>query len=270
MARYNTPIVQGFDAAGVGSENARLSFFAIGTTTFQDTFQDEALTIPNENPVTPDTGPYFPDIFLQDLDYTVRFQVKNPETGEFEQKWVTDIAGTQIADATESSKGIVELATAAEVASGSTVNVIQAQHVDQFAIAATQITGTLASSNIPASTTTAIGGVETATQTEMDNGTVGVFPDAATIFAFVNAQIAAGGGATFDDFALRLSSSSSDSGQVSEGTKWINETQSNRPAGGVMTDQHNVGGGAENRTDENRYRVVEWTSDGVIFTPMSG
>lgn len=265
MGRFFNPIIQAFDAIGVGSESARLFFYEQGTTIFQTTFQDEDLTIPNENPVTPDTSSYFPPIYLQDLDYTIRFEVLNTETDEFEQKWTTDLSGTDIAVATESSTGVVQLATSAEVAAGTGVNVIQARYVDQMVIDASQVTGTLSASNMPAATTTALGAVELATQAEMDAGASGVVPTADVVKAFVDAAVSGGTGGTFDNFAIRINSTKTDTSQVSEGTKWIEETTSGRPVGSFVTDVHNVGGGAENRSDRLRYQQISWTSDGATF-----
>lgn len=266
MARYFNPIVQAFDDAGVASEKARLFFYEIGTTTFQATFQDESLTIPNENPVTPENGSFFPDIFLQDLDYTVRYQVVDPDTGEFEQLWSTDISGTNIATATESSAGIVQLATSAQVAAGTGVNVIQAQYVDQMTIDAGQVAGVLAAANMPASTTTSIGAVETATQAEMDAGTAGVFPDAAAIFAFVNAAVSSGVGDTFANFDIRVNTTAFDTTSVPEGTSFLEAVTGGRPVGSFVVDERNTGGGAENRTDRLRYRQLAWSDDGVTYT----
>lgn len=265
MARYFNPRVQAFDSDGVANETAQLFFFAKGTTTLQATFQDDALTIPNQNPVTPDKDSFFPDIFLQNLDYTVRYQVTDPDSGDFEQQWSTDISGTNIATATESSEGIVQLATSAQVAAGTGVNVVTAQYIANMAISASQITGVLASANLPAATTTAIGAVEAATQTEMDNGTAGKFPDCAVIKTFVDAQVSGGGAGVFDNFSIRVASTKTDTVSVAEGTGFLEQTTGGRPTGSFATDLRNVGSGAENRTDRLRFQKIQWSSDGSVF-----
>lgn len=62
------------DTSGNSIAGGQLEFFAGGTTTFLDTFSDAALTPGNENlnPVVADGSGRFPDIYLQDADYTIR------------------------------------------------------------------------------------------------------------------------------------------------------------------------------------------------------
>jgi hypothetical protein len=72
MAGYlYDPRVQTLDSSGATIAGATLTFYASGTTTPQDTFSDEALTVPNSNPVVADGSGRFGPIYLQDLSYTV-------------------------------------------------------------------------------------------------------------------------------------------------------------------------------------------------------
>ena len=50
--RYQDPFFQILESAGVTIPGGQLFFFAAGTTTLNDTFQDEPLTIANTNPIT--------------------------------------------------------------------------------------------------------------------------------------------------------------------------------------------------------------------------
>lgn len=52
-------------------------FYNIGTTTPRDTYQDYALTIPNENPVTLDSAGRFPYPVWMDGDYTYELKAAN-------------------------------------------------------------------------------------------------------------------------------------------------------------------------------------------------
>lgn len=56
---------------GAPQAGARLYFYASGTTTPLDTYSDQALTVPNTNPVEADQYGVFSDIFLQNASYRV-------------------------------------------------------------------------------------------------------------------------------------------------------------------------------------------------------
>ena len=69
--RFTLPVVQVADSNGNPGAGDTLTFYASGTSTPLDTFSDDALTVPNTNPVKADSAGRFPDIFLQDQDYKV-------------------------------------------------------------------------------------------------------------------------------------------------------------------------------------------------------
>jgi hypothetical protein len=66
---------------GAPLPNALLYFYSSGTVQPLDTFHDDALTIPNTNPVVADQYGVFPDIFLQNLQYRVVLQEQPTATG---------------------------------------------------------------------------------------------------------------------------------------------------------------------------------------------
>jgi len=78
MARYLNVLSQAGGLNGQSLPGATLGFFETSssgpTSVFQDTFQDEALTIENTNPVVADGEGRFPDIFLKNQKYFVEFQ----------------------------------------------------------------------------------------------------------------------------------------------------------------------------------------------------
>ncbi|MGR3219507.1 MAG: right-handed parallel beta-helix repeat-containing protein [Candidatus Anammoxibacter sp.] len=75
MARYLDALSQAAGKNGQALVGATLGFFEAGpTSTKLDTFQDEALTITNANPVVADGEGRFPDIFLKPQKYFVEFR----------------------------------------------------------------------------------------------------------------------------------------------------------------------------------------------------
>ncbi len=74
MARYLDVLSQAAGKNGQVLVGATLEFFEAETTTPLDTFQDEALTILNTNPVIADGEGRFPDIFLKNQKYFVEFK----------------------------------------------------------------------------------------------------------------------------------------------------------------------------------------------------
>ena len=78
MARYLNVLSQAAGKNGQALGGATLGFFETSssgpTSVFQDTFQDEALTIVNTNPVVANGEGRFPDIFLQAKKYFVEFK----------------------------------------------------------------------------------------------------------------------------------------------------------------------------------------------------
>lgn len=72
MARYSTPITQYLDDAGNPLVGGKLTFYASGTENLQNTYNTEALTIANTNPVILDAGGRAGNVWMQDLDYKIR------------------------------------------------------------------------------------------------------------------------------------------------------------------------------------------------------
>ena len=69
--RFTSPRAAYQDANGNPLSGAKLNFYRSGTTTPQDTYSDEGLTVANTNPVVADSAGRFGDIFLQPLAYKV-------------------------------------------------------------------------------------------------------------------------------------------------------------------------------------------------------
>ena len=67
--RLTWPLYTRFDGNGKPVSGAQLFFYEAGTTTKLDTFSDEDLTNPNDNPMVADGNGEFGDIFLQLQDY---------------------------------------------------------------------------------------------------------------------------------------------------------------------------------------------------------
>jgi len=113
------------------ADGAKLEFFISGTSTQKDTFSDNALTIPNANPVIADGDGVFPDIFLsQDVDYKVTLKDKNDVQIGFREAdpvvggvSVSDFAKTYLDDLT-ASETRTTLDAMGRVASGVTDNLV--------------------------------------------------------------------------------------------------------------------------------------------------
>lgn len=75
--RYDDPVPQALDTAGVSIAGARLFFFAAETNTPLATFSDEDLVNINTNPVIADGSGRFGNIFLQNFFYKVRLEDAN-------------------------------------------------------------------------------------------------------------------------------------------------------------------------------------------------
>ncbi len=69
--RFSNPNYQFFDENGDPLAGGKLEFFESGTSTPQDTFSDDALTVPNTNPKILDSAGRAGDIFFTSSDYKV-------------------------------------------------------------------------------------------------------------------------------------------------------------------------------------------------------
>lgn len=70
--RFNLPLQTPVDATGAPYPGGKLFFYESGTTTKQNTYSDEGLTIANSNPVVLDSAGRYPNaIFLQNAAYKV-------------------------------------------------------------------------------------------------------------------------------------------------------------------------------------------------------
>lgn len=255
--RFVNPIMQALDDTGVAVGGSRLFFYALGTTTFQDTFQDQALTLPNSNPVETDAGGRFPDIWLQELEYTVRFTI--PQNGIDVDEWTVDITGITIPVATETTAGIVRFGTTAEVVAGTSASLAASiLNITQDIVLNTARiqSGTFNAARIPTATTSVKGAVIRADAADITNGTADRVVDAAQLKAAID-------GVT-GDILLRIIPNNTETGAAPTGTRWIGDdaTAPLRPDGGILSDVHAVGGGAENRTDQVRYALIQFSVDG--------
>jgi hypothetical protein len=78
--RFILPFQTVFDLNGKPLDGAKLIFTESGGSTPKDTFSDEALTIPNTNPVVANNQGEFDDIFLESGDYRVELTDKDDVT----------------------------------------------------------------------------------------------------------------------------------------------------------------------------------------------
>lgn len=62
--RFVLPLQQIVDPTGVPYVGAQAFFYATGTSTFQNTYADVLLTVPNPNPVLTNSAGLFPNIFM--------------------------------------------------------------------------------------------------------------------------------------------------------------------------------------------------------------
>lgn len=252
--RFQEPIMQALDASGTAVVGSRLFFYEQGTTTFLDTYQDQALTLPNANPVETATGARFPNIWLQELDYTVRFTI--PQNGVDVDVWTVDITGVSIPLASESTAGIVRLATPAEMAAGINASVVPSvlRVTQDIVLDTARIqTGTFNAARLPAATTVVQGATILADEADITAGNAGKVVDAAQLKAAIDGlQVGV---------LLRIIANNTETGVSPEGTSWIgdNATSPTRPTGGILSDTHAVGGGGENRIDQLRYALVQWS-----------
>ncbi len=256
--RFSEPIMQALNDLGVAAVGSRLFFYEQGTTTFLDTFQDQALTLPNTNPVESANGARFPDIWLQEADYTVRFTV--PTNGVDTDVWTVDVTGVNIPTATETTSGIVRFATTAEVAAGTLDNVVASvlKITQDIVLDTSRIqSGTLNAARLPSASTSVQGAVVRADSADITAGTVGAVVDAAQLKAAIEAIT--GGG-----IIIRIIANDIETGQSPQGTSWIGDNASGpvRPTGGILSDVHVTGGGGENRTDRLRYAIIQYSTDG--------
>lgn len=90
-SRFVMPYQYAPSLTGAPLAGARLYFYASGTTTPLDTYSDDALTIPNTNPVEADQYGIFPAIFLQTAQYrVVHTEAPTATGGPGAQIWAAD------------------------------------------------------------------------------------------------------------------------------------------------------------------------------------
>ena len=276
-ARFNQPIMQALDDTGTAVVGSHLFFYEVGTTTFQDTYQDEALSIVNTNPVTAVTGGRFPDIWLQDEDYTVRFA--NVENGVDVDVWTTDVTGVSIAAATETTAGIARFATVAEMQLGTSTTIMASvQRITQdVVLGASRIqSGVFGAARLPAATTTLQGATRLADQAAIDAGTAGRVVDAEQLKVLqdeidtlqagagdVTAEIDAAVAAAIADIGMRVvfiaDTSTNASGTAIQ--SYFSTITTGRPDGGFVSDFRQSENN-ESFVETVRYATVQFTVDG--------
>lgn len=114
--RYHNLYFQAEDSSGAPIPEAQLFFFAEGTTTLNNTYQDEGLTLLNTNPVEANGNGRFPPIWLKSQTYTVK--MTDADGGTIKTSVVDGTEPGAIASATTDDEGLVELATSAEADAG--------------------------------------------------------------------------------------------------------------------------------------------------------
>lgn len=99
LTRFITPFSTALDSEGVTLPGAKLYFYISGTATPQNTYSDDALTVPNTNPVVSDAAGLFSNIYLIDgADYKV---VLTDQDGN--QVWTADPVESGVEQAAVSS-----------------------------------------------------------------------------------------------------------------------------------------------------------------------
>lgn len=103
-SRFYMPFAYAADDTGAPASGDKLYFYESGTSTPLDTYADDTLSIPNENPVRADQGGNFPAIFLAQAQYkVVRVRADGTEV------WNADPVAPFIpADVTEPTTVVIE------------------------------------------------------------------------------------------------------------------------------------------------------------------
>ncbi len=128
--RYQDPHFQALNSSGAVIPSAQLFFYAEGTTTLNDTYQDEGLTLANTNPIIANGNGRFGPIWMKSQTYTVKqtdSDGTNPVTSVYDATEPTAVvaASTTVA-------GKIEIATLAEVRTGTdTARAVTPQGVDE-------------------------------------------------------------------------------------------------------------------------------------------
>ena len=84
MARFNNPAPQYIDTDGTPLSGGKLNFYITETSTRKDTYSDEALTTPNDNPVTLNNSGTVPNIFLAE-DVAYKLQILRADGSLFDE-----------------------------------------------------------------------------------------------------------------------------------------------------------------------------------------
>ena len=249
--RFVEPIMQALDDTGTAVQGSRLLFYEQGTTTFLDTYQESGEVLPNTNPVESVAGGRFPNIFLQEANYTVRFTI--PINGVDTDVWTVDITGISVPFASESVFGITRYATPSEMQAGVvTDRTATVQRITQdIVLDASRIqSGTFNSARLPAATTTTQGATILADETDITNGTAGKVVDASQLQAAIN-SITQGG------IIIRLQNNINTSGAVpGNQNEAFYQTIGgiNRPDGGFLSDL------ANSEQNESYPEFVKWAT----------
>lgn len=120
LTRFITPFSTALDTAGVTLPGAKLYFYISGTATPQNTYSDDALTIPNTNPVVSDAAGLFSNIYLIDgAEYKV---ILTDQDGN--QVWTADPVESGVEQAAVSSTIANIAALRASAVTNSLVNLL--------------------------------------------------------------------------------------------------------------------------------------------------
>jgi len=121
MTKYINQFIAEYDGNGEPLSGGKLNFYDAGTTDRQPVYSDEALTTPLSNPVVANGAGRFPTMYMQKITYKIVL-TDSDDVGIATEDDVDYTNATLFTDikiyATTTVSGVVTLATAADVITG--------------------------------------------------------------------------------------------------------------------------------------------------------